>query len=97
MKLKQIIEHVGIGVQPKLSARARRIAYQDRRREEESVADPIEQDATIQYVLDIIEKMKITENANEDQSVADEVYYQQQQNIGYNTALNDLREKLLGK
>lgn len=34
-----------------------------------------------------------TENAQEDQSVCDEVYYEQLKNIGYNQALQDLKSR----
>lgn len=37
-----------------------------------------------------IEGLKKTENFQEDQSVSDEVYYEQQQNIGYNQAIDDV-------
>ena len=41
------------------------------------------------------EGMKITENAQEDQSVASSVYYKQQRNIGYNQALDDIIRMVL--
>lgn len=48
-------------------------------------------------VIGMIGGMRKTENAQEDQSVSDELYYEQQMNIGYNKALDDILLSLKDK
>lgn len=48
----------------------------------------------IEGVREITNELEKNDNCWEDQTVAEELYYEQQRNIGYNQALEDVREKL---
>ena len=41
-----------------------------------------------QEIIEAVERLKKTNNAEEDQSVAERVYYEQQKNIGFNQAID---------